>query len=275
MNYTITKNAEFGSVEISFEGKPAQEVRDALKALKFRWHGQKKVWYGYANEEAVRAAIEGKPIKTEKPATKAPTIDKEILRREFSKAWDSPKMIDYCTNKVAAVAVLPGGEIITVDKQSIKTRFCFGESGYDYDEAQNAAAHARTSESYFKSENMKHFNEWLKDLDEARTMSGNYVLTIGTKHYTGQDEDCKLAFVESVRLSEVIDACGGSCCLDELPGKELTIRGCARRVATPEEIDIVTEAYKTAAAQHEKKVDAYLKRYGTSKVNAWTYWRDA
>lgn len=275
MTYTITTNAEYNSVEISFDGKPAEAVRDALKSLKFRWHSQKKIWYGYADEEAARAAIEGKPFEAEKPAAKAPTIDKEMLRREFSKAWDSPKMIDYCTNKVAAVAVLPGGEIITVDKQSIKTRFCFGESGYDYDEAQNAAAHARTSENYFKAQNMEHFNEWLKDLDEARTMSGNYVLTIGTKHYTGQAEDCKLAFVEFVRLSEVIDACGGSCCLEELPGKELTIRGCARRVATPEEIDLITEAYKTAAAQHEKKVDAYLKRYGTSKVNAWTYWRDA
>ena len=58
MNYTITTNAQYKSLEISFDGKPSEEVRNALKGLRFRWHGQKKVWYGFASEEAVRAAIE-------------------------------------------------------------------------------------------------------------------------------------------------------------------------------------------------------------------------
>ncbi len=59
MNYTITNNTEFNSIEIMFDGKPSEEVRDALKALRFRWHGQKRVWYGYKDEQTVRAAIEG------------------------------------------------------------------------------------------------------------------------------------------------------------------------------------------------------------------------
>lgn len=280
--FTVTENDEFGSVEVKFDGKPSEAVRDALKALRFRWHRQRGIWYGYADPATVRAAIKGEavteattPAKATRATAPAAKVDREALRREFCKAWDSPRMIDFCVNKVAAVAVLPSGEIITVDKQSIEKDFCFGESGYDYDEAQNAAAHARKSESYFKAQNMKHFNEWLKDLDEARTMSGNYALVIGSKQYTGQTEDCKLAFVEFVRLPDLIDACGGSCYLEELPGKMLTVRGCERRVATPEEIDLITDAYKQARAAHEKKVDAYLKRYGTSKVNTWTYWRDA
>lgn len=282
MNYTITTNTTYNSTEISFDGKPSEAVRDALKALRFRWHGQRRVWYGYKDAETVRAAIEGnstaaaepKAKQSEKPSSAA-KVDRDALRVQFCKAWNSPKMVDYCVNKVAAVAVLPSGEIITVDKQSIEKDFCFGESGYGYDEAQSAAAHARKSESYFMSQNMKHFNEWLKDLDEARTMRGNYALVIGSKQYTGQTEDCKLAFVEFVRLSDLIDACGGSCYLEELPGKVLTVRGCERRVATAEEIQLIIDAYTQARAAHEKKVDAYLKRYGTSKVHAWTYWRDA
>ena len=78
MNYTITHNAQFKSIEIAFDGKPEQAVRDALKELRFRWHGQKKVWYGYSTEEAARAAIEGKAApeqtkvkKAEKAAAKA------------------------------------------------------------------------------------------------------------------------------------------------------------------------------------------------------------
>ena len=72
MTYTITPNPEFNSIEILFDGKPSEEIRAALKALRFRWHSTKKVWYGYTTEEAARAAIEGKPstaetkVKTEK-----------------------------------------------------------------------------------------------------------------------------------------------------------------------------------------------------------------
>lgn len=57
MNYTITKNAEKNGLEIYFESKPSAEVRDALKALHFRWHGVKKCWYGRADEAAVFAAL--------------------------------------------------------------------------------------------------------------------------------------------------------------------------------------------------------------------------
>ena len=284
MTYTITKNAKYNSLEVSFQSKPSAEVREALKALRFRWNGKAGIWYGYATEEATRAAIEGKeaPEAAEKPqkaARKAQGPSKEEIRAEYAKAWENPKMVDYCTNKAAAVAVLPSGEWVVVDKQHIETRFCFGESGYDYDEAQELAAHARTSESYFKRENMAHFQEWLKDLEEVKDLQhGNdYALTIHRTKYTGQKEDCRLARIELTRLTEVLNDLGGSAFLDELPGKAITGRysGNYYRVATPEEIDIIRAAYEEAAKVHEKKVDAYLKRYGTSKVHSWTYWLDA
>lgn len=68
MEYTITKNAEFGSLEVRFDEKPADTVRLALKRLKMRWHGVNRCWYGYASESAIVAAIlENAP--EEQPAT--------------------------------------------------------------------------------------------------------------------------------------------------------------------------------------------------------------
>lgn len=58
MTYTITNNPEFNSIEILFDGKPSEDVRSALKALRFRWHGVKKVWYGYADEATTRKTID-------------------------------------------------------------------------------------------------------------------------------------------------------------------------------------------------------------------------
>lgn len=57
MTYTITKNEEYKSFEIHFDAKPDAKTREALKALKFRWHAVRGLWYGYADDEnAIRAA---------------------------------------------------------------------------------------------------------------------------------------------------------------------------------------------------------------------------
>lgn len=79
MNYTITPNAAYNSLEISFDGKPAEAVRDALKALKFRWHNVKKVWYGYADEATARAAIEGKPTENKSAENKPVKVNLDGL----------------------------------------------------------------------------------------------------------------------------------------------------------------------------------------------------
>ena len=74
--YTITANASYNSIEISFAEKPSAAVREALKALRFRWHSVKRVWYGYATEAAAREAIEAAagnaPQKAARKATEAP-----------------------------------------------------------------------------------------------------------------------------------------------------------------------------------------------------------
>lgn len=72
MKYTITKNEAFRSIEISFDSKPSEAIREALKGLRFRWHGVKKVWYGYSTEEAVRAALGETAEKKAATKTNAP-----------------------------------------------------------------------------------------------------------------------------------------------------------------------------------------------------------
>ena len=35
------------------------------------------------------------------------------------------------------------------------------------------------------------------------------------------------------------------------------------------------EEYKKVLVDFEKRLQAYLKRYGLSKLNIWSYWQDA
>lgn len=53
---TYALNAELNGIEISFTEKPASEILHALKALGFRWHNVKKLWYAKQNAERLALA---------------------------------------------------------------------------------------------------------------------------------------------------------------------------------------------------------------------------
>ena len=56
-NYHITTNNTYNSREITFDGIPSKEVREALKSLKMRWNPKKSCWYGFAQEHEIISAI--------------------------------------------------------------------------------------------------------------------------------------------------------------------------------------------------------------------------
>ena len=78
MTYNINRNENYNSLEISFTEKPSDTTREALKALKFRWHNQKKVWYGRAAEAELLKALGEAPEQTptKKTAKKAEKANK-------------------------------------------------------------------------------------------------------------------------------------------------------------------------------------------------------
>lgn len=71
--YEIRENYTYNSSEVYFSGKPAEETRTALKALKMRWNSAKRCWYGYATEAQLIAAIQGAEL-TANPETGAAVI---------------------------------------------------------------------------------------------------------------------------------------------------------------------------------------------------------
>lgn len=90
MSYTITNNAKFNSIEILFDAKPSEAVRSALKSLKFRWHNQRGIWYGYRSEQEVREAIENACPELNK---------KEVGQTKTAKEGKAAKAEKVKTNK--------------------------------------------------------------------------------------------------------------------------------------------------------------------------------
>lgn len=64
----FTLNEEHKGIEIKFNEKPSAEVRAQLKALKFRWHQTKGLWYAKQSEQTL--ALAKSLCEAEKPAKK-------------------------------------------------------------------------------------------------------------------------------------------------------------------------------------------------------------
>lgn len=87
MNSYYMINAELNGVEIYFEDKPDAEIREALKANRFRWNGRKKCWYAKQSEERIALAEKiasgeatAEQIRTEIQPAAAHKLTLEIMK---------------------------------------------------------------------------------------------------------------------------------------------------------------------------------------------------
>lgn len=168
-----------------------------------------------------------------------------------AEVWKDQKMVDYCVKKTARIVELSDGALICIEKPAIRTRFCFGyHANVHYTEeistAEEAAAHAAKSQEYFKTKNLESMDAMLKALENSEA---------GIRpQYTGTAEStriCELVFPEPWEPAS--------------PGY---------RRLLPEDREKLREAYRTERGVFEARLDAYLRRYGLSKVETWTYWLD-
>lgn len=178
--------------------------------------------------------------------------EKQEIRERYEIVYgNSAKMVDYCTNSVLSVWKFRDG-IVPVDKVKIKTDFCFGysDSRYDtdgYDRANNLAEMAMQNQTYFVKANHK-------DAGYARIIqslnSGN-LKAYAMPHYDGNSGIYCVGFCKT---------------WENIPKNAVLL--------TAEEKDQYRKILAEACKAHHKKIMTYLKRYGLTKVNAWSYWRD-
>lgn len=273
MKYEITRNENFNSYEITFDGKPAENVRDLLKANGYRWHGRRGIWYGY-KDIADELNSNGETMST--PATtKTADNDKEqqaaLLARyldEYNRIFGTnERMNNYLRGSIARLVELDGGELLEIEKPNIQTRFCFGHgfcgrsTDDDYLRAQNMAHHARTEESYFLKKNLSQLSDTVDKItawQEQHRMDGRPAREpFLCDHFDNSDKIKKLTFMHPWDFDN----------LDEERKRHL-------RRPTVEELDSIKKAYETETAAFEKRLKTYLKRYGLTKLDVWTYLAD-
>lgn len=121
MEYAINKNNDFNSLEITFAGKPDEQTRNALKANGYRWHGVRRLWYGYTDEQTIRAALDGvTTTNTDEQTTNAKTPAKAAKNR-LPSLWERCDISGIKQHDKNALP--PVKDVAALLRKELKTRF--------------------------------------------------------------------------------------------------------------------------------------------------------
>ena len=258
MIYEIIRETEAPTlVALRFTGDVPVEVREALLGAGFRWIYYTGFWTALdRDDEGIRVMIsEAEKNVRERPAmskAKEAELKAEYMARisvDENERWQK-----YYEKEIGTLVRLTDGRILNIEKPRIETSFCFGESGYDADDAAHMAWVAKNREGYFRRENLKGLKEMI-DILSRSVREGYY----GDEKVWVSDKYRNKPGIAQLNIGDVWGRRGDSEIVE----------------VSEEDRERILEGYRKAYAAFEKRINAYLKRYGLSKVHSWTYWRDA
>lgn len=161
---------------------------------------------------------------------------------------------NYYRKAVEQICRIKDGYLI-VDKPRIKTSFCFG-SGWDgvssleEDEIANDLANqARTDEAYFLEENLKDLNKKVEMLKNSLKLD-----------YDSYD---RVVFIKNGLNQYAV-----------VTRKSAEYWNEEYEEASDKEVREILSLYLSVRENFKRRLSAYLKKYGLSKIDSWTYLRD-
>lgn len=249
-------NAKNG-IELYFSTVPALAIRESLKNAGWRWSRFGGCWYNKQSEENLTFAqslADGKEPEETEPKTNYKELIKEFSKRRGTR-WNDA---EYYLKNTAAAVCLENGDILGIDKPSIKTRFCFQDEGPDAELYDTLHKNSDKMKAYFIRENLEGLNSYIESLD---TKSGFYFGFCRFSDRTAQ--------MQPMRYNN-LTKCGF---IEEgLKKHELAPDWTP---ATETERKEVLKALETVKADFEKRLNTWWKKYGPDKLHTWTYWANA
>ena len=185
-------------------------------------------------------------LLTYKPNKKPRKTAQSEDMKEFSELFKTWCFLDH----TAEALKVDEKHFITFDKQDIEKSFCFGwscQGGMTYEEATDMCHNF--SEADFKAGNLKRFdNKYIHRLKAIKEKQ------IKLKSVTSKESGAEIMYIT----------------IDHDVSGDMTL--------SVEESTRLREAYKQKVQdlrnEFERRLDAYLKKYGLSKIRRWTYCAD-
>lgn len=151
---------------------------------------------------------------------------------------------DYDKKNSIGAINLHGGYYL-IDKPSIENRFCFHDEGPDYEYYQSLCADEKKMIRHFKNQNLREFDNKIDRMVKGSDFNNDkrvWLRVIGKRTY--------LSFYNKDGEKDFI-------------------------LCNEDERMLILQGLRFGRKMFEKRLDSYIKRYGTSKIHTWTYWADA
>ena len=193
--------------------------------------------------------------------TKNNTTDNELLNGYVDEMLKANCCdADYWRKGAGVVTRLSNGAYFNTGRSTIETSFCFGYdtdySGHELNDAEAEREAFVSSATAFKDANLQSIDKELRQLKEGKDSfwGCDVYPVLVRREYCRQTAEINVFDIRWLRAYEMVD----------------------RNLQPMSEEDkaIVIEALTAEREKFSKRLDTYLKRYGTSKLHTWTYWRD-
>lgn len=186
----------------------------------------------------------------------------EEYRQRILKAENNDEYwLDYWLKNTSEIMMTDCGVILTFKKRRIEVDFCWHDEGPQYEEYLRLHSNEDAMRNYFIRENIKWYNDKIEALTTRKDRWGNQLVPVLYERETYSYGKC--GWAETMRLISDYDfKCEQND--NRVLVYQMTENDCASVLAI----------LKDERAKMEKRLNAYIKRYGTSKLHTWTYWAD-
>ena len=154
------------------------------------------------------------------------------------------------------------GIIIAFNKERIKTEFCWADEGAPYEHYKQVHKTQDSLQQYFLHENLRQYDDLIKELETRKRECGEIIPVFYEIEYYSIGKLGYANGVHAYRWYQVNDS-----------EQDPRTRDLIHRMSD-NEIKQAIAILKEERAKFEKRLQAYLKRYGISKVSFNTYWAD-
>lgn len=200
------------------------------------------------------------------------TKEQKEIREEYlseqKKLGANDDWLQYCKKNFGG-GVKHNGFLYVIDKPRIKKRFCYGygyngvSSPQEEEVANGLVDKAESDHQFFMVENLRNINETIECLSEIyeemglNWAEGSYPKYMIATSPLADDKEGK----SRIRAFWIVNT--WQCNME-------TTKICFDR----ELVKKLIEGYEEVKKDFIKRLNAYLKRYGLTKVRSWTFLRD-
>lgn len=262
--YMIQDTEDFPDGLACGEWLSEQDFNDVIEACREEDSEEQPLSVAERLRLVLLAQMGGQKTPPAAPKGKA-TDDKALLEEymaEYRKVWPGDSsMLDYCRKEFSSAIRLQNGGILVFKKPSIDNAFCFHDEGPDYEFYQHLMGdREKRLAEYFLERNLAGYDE---DIERLQSLTKDCrTLYVQRMSYSGQTEPLNLWRWYS--WSEY-----------DVENEPWRYEPGTYEKMTDRDRKAILAGVQREREKFGKRLQTYLKRYGTSKIRTWTYWADA